>query len=89
VEAMVEALTACGVNVTTKDDELWIEGKSVIEGGITLQGYNDHRIVMALSIMSIKTKKGLTITDKEAVKKSYPHFFDVFQSLGGIVHEFK
>ena len=89
VEAMVEALTACGVNVTTKDDELWIEGKSEVEGGITLQGHNDHRIVMALSIMSIKTKKGLTITDKEAVKKSYPHFFDVFQSLGGIVHEFK
>jgi 3-phosphoshikimate 1-carboxyvinyltransferase len=87
VEAMVEALTSCGVNVTTKDDELWIEGKSEVEGGITLQGHNDHRIVMALSIMSIKTKKGLTITDKEAVKKSYPHFFDVFQSLGGIVHE--
>jgi len=51
--------------------------------GITLYGHNDHRIVMALSI--ILSKIGGEISGIEAVRKSYPGFFSDIQKLGAEV----
>ena len=45
-----------------------------------LDGHNDHRIVMALSVLA--TSVGGTIRGAEAVAKSYPDFFEVLQALG-------
>ena len=44
-----------------------------------LDGHNDHRIVMALSL--ILSKYGGTIDGAEAVRKSYPSFFDDIKNL--------
>ena len=49
-----------------------------------LNGHNDHRIVMALSI--ILSKYGGTIEGAEAVRKSYPDFFEDIKSLGAKVN---
>ena len=46
----------------------------------TLSGNNDHRIVMALSVLAAKT--GGSIRGAESVCKSYPDFFECLQSLG-------
>ena len=51
--------------------------------GIPLSGHNDHRIVMALSV--ILTKIGGTIEGAEAIRKSYPGFFDDIKQLGAEV----
>ena len=48
-----------------------------------LSGYNDHRIVMALCILA--SVYGGTITEAEAVNKSFPNFFKVYETLGGKV----
>lgn len=45
-----------------------------------LCAHNDHRIVMALSLLCSIT--GGTIVGAEAVAKSYPDYFKVIQSLG-------
>ena len=45
-----------------------------------LSGHNDHRIVMALSLLLTVT--GGSIEEAEAVSKSFPDFFSVLQSLG-------
>jgi 3-phosphoshikimate 1-carboxyvinyltransferase len=45
-----------------------------------LQSHNDHRIVMALSILLTLT--GGEIEGAEAVHKSFPDFFSKLQSLG-------
>ena len=45
-----------------------------------LLGHNDHRIVMALSV--IATLTGARIDGAEAVAKSYPDFFEVLSTLG-------
>ena len=55
-----------------------LEYKSVI-----LDGHNDHRIVMALSV--ILSKIGGEISGVEAVRKSYPEFFADIKKLGAIV----
>ena len=51
--------------------------------GIVLNGHNDHRIVMALSV--ILASIGGAIDGVEAVKKSYPGFFGDIQRLGAEV----
>ncbi len=48
-----------------------------------LYGHNDHRIVMALSL--ILSKYGGKIEGAEAVRKSYPGFFEDIQALGAEV----
>ena len=45
-----------------------------------LDGHNDHRIVMALSIPASLT--GATILGAEAVAKSWPDYFDILQKAG-------
>jgi len=41
---------------------------------------NDHRIAMALSVLCTQT--GGVIEGAECVRKSYPDFFEVLQTLG-------
>ena len=60
-------------------DSLTIHGVPRLAGG-TVDGANDHRIVMALSVLA--TSVGGTIRGAEAVAKSYPDFFEVLQALG-------
>ena len=45
-----------------------------------LSSHGDHRIAMAVSVLFSLT--GGTISDAEAVKKSYPDFFEDLSSLG-------
>lgn len=52
--------------------------------GEPLDGHNDHRIVMALSV--ILTVIGGSIEGVEAVRKSYPAFFDDITKLGAEVN---
>ena len=51
--------------------------------GVVLDGHNDHRIVMALAV--ILSKIGGEIQGAEAVRKSYPDFFDDIKQLGAEV----
>ena len=46
----------------------------------TLCGHNDHRIVMALSLLCTIT--GGSISEAESVAKSYPDYFKKIKSLG-------
>ena len=46
----------------------------------TLDGHNDHRIVMALAVLC--TRVGGRIRGAEAVRKSFPDFFDRLGGLG-------
>lgn len=87
LKAMEIALKQLGVSMTIKNDEAWIEGVDYFKGNVILDGASDHRIVMALSIASIKTKGSITITSSESITKSYPTFFEIFNHLGGYARE--
>ena len=63
----------------------------MIRGGLTLiggsvDGCNDHRVVMAMAVASALARSPVTISDAEAVAKSAPAFWDEFVHLGGIIH---
>ncbi len=53
--------------------------------GAKVESWNDHRIAMALTIAGIKTFGSIRIDGAEAVRKSYPGFFEDVRALGGRV----
>lgn len=87
IDSMEKALRLLGVLVKSTEDEVWIEGTENLLGDVILDGCYDHRIVMALSILSIKAKGKITITGAEAIDKSYPTFFNDYRRLGGYIDE--
>ena len=82
IASVMDMLSTVGANVTETDDGIIIRGGNILTGG-TVNGYNDHRIVMSASILSSLCKDKVIITDSNAVEKSYPDFFTDFNNMGG------
>ncbi len=82
VAAMARELDAIGGRVEELPDGLRIEPVDAYSGG-RASGWNDHRVVMALAIASLRSKDDVIIEGAEAVRKTYPAFWEDFRSLGG------
>ena len=80
VAAMTEELRKFSVPVTSDDNSVTIGKAELTTPTEILYGHNDHRIVMALSVLCSVT--GGKIKGAEAVAKSLPDFFDRLESLG-------
>ena len=78
--AMAEELSKFGVSVTVHDDKVVVYPIGFRAPSVPLNGHNDHRIVMALSVLLTMT--GGEIEGAEAVSKSYPAFFEDLIKLG-------
>lgn len=62
---------------------LYVNGTIPHSGEI--KGYNDHRIVMSGCVIGAYTTDGVSVTDENAVNKSYSNFYKDFVSLGGVI----
>lgn len=82
IQSTYDMLKSFGVNCDIEGDNLVIY-KSEMKPAV-VNSCDDHRIVMATSIASIITKE-VEIKDWQAVKKSYPSFFDEIERLGSDV----
>jgi 3-phosphoshikimate 1-carboxyvinyltransferase len=87
LQVMIEVLTKFGVSLYFDNDYLVIIGQESLNGDLIFDSYNDHRIVMAIAIASIKASGKVTILNADVVKKSYPNFFEVYKNLGGLLDE--
>lgn len=83
--AILEGMNKIGANLEMQGDTLIVHGKNQLIGGVTVEGYNDHRIVMAFAIIASICKQPVIISNAMAVRKSYPKFFEEFIRLGGKV----
>jgi len=81
--AMYEELEKLGGGLVFGDNMITVPKQELKYSGGTVDGHNDHRIVMAMSVILSKT--GGEISGIEAVKKSYPGFFDDIIKLGAEV----
>ena len=81
--AMHEELQKLGGGLIFGDNRIIVPKQELENKGMTISGHNDHRIVMAMSIVLSKT--GGTIEGIEAVRKSYPNFFEDIKGLGAKV----
>lgn len=64
------------------EDGLVITGKNRLRGGI-VNSAGDHRIAMSAAVASIACEKEVAVFGAEAVRKSYPAFWNDFCKLGG------
>ena len=80
VEAMKEELLKYGVEIKDFENEVVIKEQEVRTPKEEIDTHNDHRILMACSILS--TLVGGKIKDIKCVNKSYPKFFEDLFTLG-------
>lgn len=78
--AMARELAAFGVRVTVEENTVTVEPDAFHAPTRTLCGHNDHRIVMALAVLLTLT--GGEIQGAQAVRKSFPAFFETLRQLG-------
>ena len=76
--AMIEALGGCA---WATEDTLTIAGTGFTGG--TVDACNDHRIAMSAAIAATVCTESVTVLGAEAVKKSYPKFWEEYTRLGG------
>lgn len=84
---MAEELKKFGANVKVYENSVEIEKTQLKPPILPLCGHNDHRIVMALSVLAAVF--GAEIDGAEAVNKSYPDFFRVIKKAGVNVYEIR
>jgi len=73
LEALKTELTKLGATINVTDKDLTLESKSIINYGIQIETYNDHRMAMAFAPLALRTT--LIINDAGVVSKSYPDFW--------------
>ncbi|GAA3407205.1 3-phosphoshikimate 1-carboxyvinyltransferase [Paenibacillus hodogayensis] len=79
-------LRKAGADVEERQSEIIVHGKPEgVEGGVEIDAHFDHRVIMALTVVGLRSKLGLTIKDAHHVAKSYPHYFDHLKSIGAQV----
>ena len=78
--AMAEELKKLGVECRVEEDSIFVPAAKMMAPTEALYGHNDHRVVMALSLLL--SKLGGTIEGAQAVSKSFPNFFEAIGSLG-------
>ena len=76
---MAEELAKFGADITVGEDFIEIRKSPLHPPKLTLNGHNDHRVVMSMAV--ICTKYGGIIDGAEAVAKSYPDFFEALKKL--------
>ena len=81
--AMDAELQKLGGGLIFGDNTITVPKQALAYKGVPLDGHNDHRIVMALSVILSQT--GGEIRGVEAVRKSYPGFFEDIMKLGAEV----
>jgi len=68
------------VEIQLNGDIMTIKGSKEIKGA-KVSSHNDHRIAMACAIAGLAAKGNMIIENAEAVKKSYPGFFNDLKQL--------
>ena len=80
IETTANMIRALGGSVEVGKDYLRVFGTGRLVGG-TVDGAGDHRIVMSAAVASLLCENEVGILGWQAVNKSYPEFFEVFDSV--------
>lgn len=89
LQASRDELAALGADIEIEGDSLQIQGVESLKGGAQVWSHKDHRMAMMLAIASTVCQDDIILTDSECVAKSYPNFWEEFERLGGVTHEWR
>ncbi|MEW6103158.1 MAG: 3-phosphoshikimate 1-carboxyvinyltransferase [bacterium] len=79
IKAMVCELSKLGAKIEELDDGIIIDGGYPLKG-TKVYSYKDHRIAMALSVLSLNVS-GIEIEGKEWADISFPNFYEILSSI--------
>lgn len=85
IATMEAELSKFGATIVIDENSVTVEKRELHSPTERLCGHNDHRIVMSLAVLC--TLYGGEIEGHEAVKKSYPEFFEDIKKLGIKVYD--
>ena len=85
ISAMAKELTKMGAKIQELKDGLVIKGSKLT--GTVVNGYNDHRIIMALAIAGMGAIGETVIKNAEAVSVTYPNFIEDFKNIGANIEQ--
>ena len=78
---MFEEFGKMGVKIELNEDIMLVHGGKGVKGA-RAHSRHDHRIAMACAVAALKAEGETEIEDAQAVKKSYPDFYNDLKSLG-------
>lgn len=79
LHAMATELQKLGVKVEEGKDYLTIYPQSTLKHA-EIETYNDHRIAMCFSLVSL-SDQSVTILDPKCVRKTFPNYFEKLQAI--------
>lgn len=77
---MCNNLNKLGAVIEELPDGLIIHGQGYLTGGIC-DGYEDHRVIMAMAIASLGCSESVTIRGTDAVEVTFPTFFTLLDTI--------
>lgn len=79
LQALKNEMEKFGASLRITEDSLHLLPPKVLNEGVVVETYNDHRMAMAFAPLALKTS--LIIKDANVVSKSYPDFWEDLKEL--------
>ena len=80
LRAVIDMLASLGVHAESDGEILTVEGRGHLTGGC-VDAYGDHRLAMSAAVAAVRAREKVDIIGAESVSKSYPAFFEDYESL--------
>lgn len=80
LDALKKELSKLGATISVTNDSLHLKACSIINEGISIATYQDHRMAMAFAPIGLRTS--LIIEQADVVSKSYPTFWGDLGNVG-------
>jgi len=81
ITSLIQHLKSMGVQTSESEDGFSISGGSGIGGG-EVHSLGDHRLAMSMAIAGLISETPIQIHSAEIINESFPHFMELFASLG-------
>jgi 3-phosphoshikimate 1-carboxyvinyltransferase len=85
ISVMAKELTRLGAKVEELPDGLVVHESAL--KGCPVEGYGDHRVVMALAVAGLAIPGRTEVDRAEAVEVTFPNFVDLMEKLGGRIRK--
>jgi 3-phosphoshikimate 1-carboxyvinyltransferase len=82
IAVMAQELRKLGATIEEREDGFHILGRQSLTG-TTVDGHDDHRVAMSLTIAGLRADEMTVVTDAKCAGDSFPGFAETLQELGG------
>lgn len=77
-----------GISIVLEEDMMLVHGGTALHGA-DVSSHHDHRIAMAAAVAALRATGPVSISDAQAIDKSYPDFYQHLEQLGATINSSK